>query len=162
MMEKPMTRNISTTAVRHSITFTLAALVLATAIPQAGFAATSDEGTWKVDTAHSKFSGGMATLTLGRVEGTNPAAGAFIVISKGNVYRLTSAAASDSKGVKPVDYTLISEGRSVLIGTKAQSVDQCRFRCQAGLADPRVTMTFKAVDGRAQQISDMLAYDGQK
>jgi hypothetical protein len=28
-----------------------------------------------------------------------------------------------------------------------------------GIPDPRITMTFKAVDGRAQQISDMLAYD---
>ena len=157
-----MTRNISTTAVRHSITFTLAALVFAAAIPQAGFAAVSDDGTWKFVTAHSKFSGGMATLTLGRVEGTNPAAGAFIVISKGNVYRLTGAAASDSRGVRPVDYALMSEGRAVLIGTKAQSTDHCRFRCQSGLSDPRVTMTFKVVDGQAQQISDMLAYDTLK
>ena len=154
--------NLSKTTARRTFTSTLAALVLAAAIPQAGFAATSDDGTWKVDTAHSKFSGGMATLTLSRAEGANPAAGAFIVISKGNVYQVTGAAAYDSKGVKPVDYTLMSEGRAVLIGTKAQSTDHCRFRCQSGLPDPRVTMTFKAVDGRAQQISDMLAYDGQK
>jgi hypothetical protein len=151
--------NLSKTTARRTFSSTLAALVLAAAIPQAGFAATSDNGTWKVDTAHSKFSGGMATLTLSRVEGTNPAAGAFIVVSKGNVYRLTGAGADGSKGVNPVDYTLISEGRAVLIGTKAQSTDHCRFRCQSGLPDPRVTMTFQAVDGRAQQISDMLAYD---
>jgi hypothetical protein len=151
--------NLSKTTARRTFSSTLAALVLAAAIPQAGFAATSDEGTWKVDTAHSKFSNGMATLTLGRVEGTNPAAGTFIVVSKGNVYKVTGAVAHDSKGVKPVDYTLISEGRAVLIGTKAQSTDHCRFRCQMGIPDPRITMTFKAVDGRAQQISDMLAYD---
>ena len=72
---------------------------------------------------------------------------------------MTGAAAYDSKGVKPVDYALMSEGRAVLIGTKAQATDHCRFRCQSGLVDPRATMTFKAVDGRAQQISDMLAYD---
>jgi hypothetical protein len=154
--------NLSTTTARRTFSSTLAALVLAAAIPQAGFAATSYNGTWKVDTAHSKFSGGMAMLTLGRVEGTNPAAGAFIVISKGNVYRLTGAAASDTRGVRPVDYALMSEGRAVLIGTKAQSTDHCRFRCQSGLPDPRVTMTFQAVDGRAQQISDMLAYDTLK
>jgi len=151
--------NLSTTTARRTFSSTLAALVLAVAIPQAGFAATSDQGTWKVDTAHSTFSHGVATLTLGRPEGGNPATGALIVISKGNVYQVTGAAASDSKGVKPVDYSLISEGRSVLIGTKAQSTDHCRFRCQAGIPDPRITMTFKAVDGRAQQISDMLAYD---
>ena len=154
--------NLSKTTARRTFSSTLAALVLDAAIPQAGFAATSDNGTWKVDTAHSKFSGGMATLVLNRAEGANPTAGRFIFISKGNVYEVTGAAVSDSKGVKPVDYTLISEGRSVLIGTKAQSMDHCRFRCQNGLPDPRVTMTFKVVDGRAQQINDMLAYDGQK
>ena len=154
-----MTRNTSNATARRNVTLTLAALVLAAVIPQAGFAATSDEGTWKVDTAHSKFIGGVATLTLGRPEGANPAAGAFIVISKGNVYQVTGAAIYDSKGVKPVDYALMSEGRAVLIGTKAQASDHCRFRCQSGLPDPRVTMTFRAVDGRAQQISDMLAYD---
>ena len=154
--------NLSKTTARRTLTSTLAALVLAAAIPQAGFAATSYNGTWKVDTAHSKFSGGVATLTLSRAEGANPTAGRFIFISKGNVYEVTGAAVQDSKGVKPVDYTLMSEGRSVLIGTKAQSVGQCMFRCQIGLPDPRITMTFKAVDGRAQEINDMLAYDGQK
>jgi hypothetical protein len=151
--------NLSTTTARRTFSSTLAALVLAAAIPQAGFAATSDEGTWKVDTARSRFSLGVATLTLSRPEGANPAAGALIFISKGNVYQVTGAAANNSKGVKPVDYTLVSEGRSVLIGTKAQSTDHCRFRCQMGIPDPRITMTFKAVDGQAQQISDMLAYD---
>ena len=154
-----MTCNTPNATARRTVTLTLAALVLAAAIPQAGFAATSDEGTWKVDTAHSRFSHGVATLTLSRPEGANPAAGAFIVISKGNVYQVTGAVAYDSKGVKPVDYSLVSEGRSVLIGTKAQSTDHCRFRCQMGIPDPRITMTFKAVDGQAQQISDMLAYD---
>lgn len=151
--------NLSKTTARRTFSSTLAALVLAAAIPQAGFAATSDNGTWKVDTAHSSFNGGMATLTLSRADGTNPGAGALIVVFKGNVYKVTGSAAFDSKGVKPVDYSLISEGRAVLIGTKAQSTDHCRFRCQAGIPDPRITMTFKAVDGRAQQISDMLAYD---
>ena len=41
--------NLSKTTARRNITLTLAALVLAAAIPQAGFAATSDNGTWKVD-----------------------------------------------------------------------------------------------------------------
>ena len=153
-----MTRNISTTT-RRTLTSTLAALVLAAALPQAGFAAASDAGIWKVEPAKSSFNSGNATLTIERAGAVNPTAGSFIVISKGSVYLVTGAAASDSKGVKPVDYARLSEGRSVLIGTKAQSVDHCRFRCQMGLPDPRITMTFKVADGRAQQISDMLAYD---
>jgi hypothetical protein len=50
----------------------------------------------------------------------------------------------------------------VLIGTNAQSADHCGFRCQSGLPDNRMTVTFKAVDGRAQQINDMLALGGPK
>jgi hypothetical protein len=152
--------NLSKTTALRTVTFTLAALVLAAAMPQAGFAATSDDGIWKVDAANSKFSSGIANLKINRVAGVTQTAGRFIVVSKGNVYRVTGAA-YDSKGIKPVDYTLMSEGRAVLIGTNAQSTDHCRFRCQGGLPDPRVTLTFKAIDG-GQQINDMLASDGQK
>ena len=159
-----MSRNISTTATRRTLTSTLAALVLAAALPQAGFAAaSSDLGTWKVDVAKSNFHSGFATLTIDRAGGVNPTAGSFIVISKGSVYLVTGAAASDSKGVKPVDYTNMSAGKGVLIGTNAQSADHCGFRCQIGLVDSRpMTLTFKAADGAGQQINDMLAYDGQK
>ena len=157
-----MTRNISTTA-RRTLTSTLTALVLAAALPQAGFAAASDVGIWKVDAAKSKLNSGNATLTIERAGAVNPAAGSFIVISKGSVYLVTGAAANDSKGVKPVDYTNMSAGKSVLIGTNAQSADHCGFRCQIGLVDSRpMTLTFRAADGAGQQINDMLAYDGRK
>ena len=157
-----MSRNISTTA-RCTLTSTVAALVLAAALPQAGFAAASDVGIWKVDPAKSNFSSGNATLTIQRAGGVNPAAGSFIVISKGSVYLVTGAAASDGKGVQPVDYTKMSAGKGVLIGTNARSADRCGFRCQIGLPDSRpMTLTFKAVDGAGKQINDMLAYDGQK
>ena len=156
-----MTRNISTIA-RRTLTSTLAALVLTAALPQAGFAAaSSDLGIWKVDPAKSNFNSGNATLTLERAGAVNPAAGSFIVISKGRVYLVTGAAASDSKGVKPVDYTNMSAGKGVLIGADARAIDHCGFRCQSGLDEHRVTLRFKAVDG-GQQINDMLAYDGQK
>jgi hypothetical protein len=58
---------------------------------------------------------GNATLTIERVGGVNPTAGRFILISKGSVYLVTGA--SDSKGVQPVDYTNMSAGKGVLIGT---------------------------------------------
>ena len=156
-----MSRNISTTA-RHTLVSTLAALVLAAALPQAGFAATPDVGIWKVNPAKSKFISGFATLILSRAAGVNPTAGSFIVISKGNVYRVMGAPANDSKGVQPVDYTNTSAGKGVLIGTTVQSADHCTFRCQSGLPDNRMTLTFKVADGAGQQISDMLASDGQK
>ncbi len=157
-----MTRNTSTAAHR-TVTSTLAALVLAIAVPQVAFAAGSNAGIWKVDPANSSFSSGSATLTIGRVEAVNPAAGSFIVVSNGSVYLVTSATASDSKGVKPVDYAgMMRDGKAVLIGKNARSMDYCGFRCQSGLPESRMTLTFKAVEGRGQQINDMLAADGRK
>jgi hypothetical protein len=157
-----MTLNISTAA-RRTIISTIAALVLAAALPQAAFAAGSNAGIWKVDPANSSFSSGSATLTIGRVEAVNPAAGSFIVVSNGNVYLVTSATASDSKGVKPVDYAgMMRDGKAVLIGKNARSAGPCSFRCQAGLSEPSMILTFTAVNGAAPQINDMLASDRPK
>jgi hypothetical protein len=156
-----MTRNNSTTAHR-TVTSTLAALVLSVALPQAGFAVTSDAGIWNVDPAQSKFSSDSATLTIKRAGGVNPTAGAAIVISKGNVYLVTNASASNSSGLKLADYTNMKDGRAVLIGTHAQSADHCGLRCIQGAPDPRMTVTFKTVNGGGQQIKDMLAYNGPK
>jgi hypothetical protein len=156
-----MTRNFSKTA-RLTVTSTLTALVLAAALPQAGFAVTSDAGIWKIDPAKSQFSFGFATLTVQRAASVKPAAGPFLVISKGNVYLVTRAAANDTKGVKPVDYTNMSGGKGVLIGTNVQSTDHCGLRCQAGLVDSRpMTLSFKALDGGAKQINEMLASNGK-
>jgi hypothetical protein len=158
-----MTRNISTTA-RRTVTSTLAALVLAVVLPQAGFAATQDAGIWRIDSASARFGGGFATLTIEREgQGVNPAAGKFIVISKGNVYLVTGASASDvGKGIKQVDYTNTKDGSAVLIGTNARSTDHCGLRCIQGAPDPRMTVTFKAVNPEGQQVKDMLAYNGPK
>ncbi len=148
-------------SMKATLVFSLA--LLATALPQAGFAANSDVGVWKVDPAKSKFNSGFATITIERSGGVNPAAGSFILISKGSVYLMTGAAASDIKGVKQVDYTgMMRDGKAVLIGTNARSADYCGFRCQSGLPDNRVTLTFKAVEGKGPQINDMLALGGPK
>jgi hypothetical protein len=154
-----MTRNTFTASARRTLVSTLTVLALAAALPQAGLAATaSDDGIWRVDAAKSNFSSGSATLTLERAESANPAAGSFIVISKGSVYRVTGATANDGKGVQQVDYALMTrEGKAVLIGTNARSADLCGFRCQGGLPEPRMTVTFRAVNGAGQQINDMLA-----
>ena len=87
----------------------------------------------------------------------------LVLVSKGSVYLMTGAAASDIKGVKQVDYTgMMRDGKAVLIGTNARSADLCGFRCQSGLPDNRVTLTFKAVEGKGPQINDMLALGGPK
>jgi len=158
-----MTRNTFTAAARRTLFSTLTALALAAALPQAGLAmTTSDDGIWRVDAAKSNFSSGSATLTIERAGTVNPAAGSFIVISKGSVYRVTGATASDSKGVQQVDYAgMAKEGKAVLIGTNARSTGPCGFRCQGGLPEPRLTLSFRAVSGAGQQINDMLAEQKQ-
>jgi hypothetical protein len=150
---------LSAFSARRTLFSALTALALAAALPQASLAATtSDDGIWRVDAAKSNLSSGSATLTLERAESVNPAAGSFIVISKGSVYRVTGATAYDSKGVQRVDYaTMTREGKAVLIGTNARSADLCGFRCQGGLPEPRMTLTFRPTSGAEQQINDMLA-----
>ena len=154
-----MTRNTFTAAARRTLVFTLTAAVFALALPGAGLAATSsDDGIWKVNPAKSSFRYGSATLTIERARAANPTAGSFIVISNGSVYRVTGATASDGKGVEQVDYArMTTEGKAVLIGTNVRSTGPCGFRCQGGLPEPRMTLTFKAVIGAGQQINDMLA-----
>ena len=150
---------LSTFTARRTLYSALTAFALAAALPQAGLAATgSDDGLWKVNAAKSSFRYGSATLTIERAKVANPAAGSFIVIIKGSVYRVTGATAKDGKRVRQVDYAnMAKEGKAVLIGTNVRSAGLCGFRCQGGLPEPRMTLTFRAVIGAGQQINDMLA-----
>ena len=144
-----MTRFIATAA--------LTALLLGTALPQAALAADSD-GIWKVDAAKSSFNSGSATLSIERASEATPGAGAFIVVSQGNVYRVTGATAYDSRGIEQVDYArMATQGKAVLIGKKARSRDVCSFRCQGGLPEPKISLIFQPVSGAEQQLTDMLA-----
>jgi hypothetical protein len=143
------------------VTSALAALILSASLPQAGYAA-SDAGIWKIDPAKSKFNSSSATLTIKRVEAADSAApGRFVVISGAGVYLMTGAA-SDSHGLKPVDFTRMTQtGEAVLIGTNPRSMDACGFECRAGLPERTRTVTFKVVKKGEQEIRDMLASDEQ-
>jgi hypothetical protein len=153
-----MTQFASTTTVRRTLVSTFGALILAAALPQAGLAATSDDGLWKINPAKSSFGSGSATLSIERVASANPGAGSFIVVAKGSVYLVKRASVGDSKGLQPADYArMTSEGSATLIGTSARSADTCGFRCQGGLTESRMTLTFRAVEGASAQINDMLA-----
>jgi hypothetical protein len=155
-----MTRNTFTTTARRIATFALVALALTATLPQAGFAAISEAGTWKVDPTKSKFAFGSAALNIHRVEGASAVTGEFIVVSKGNVYLVTGA--GDSKGgAKPVDYSNMSAAKGVLIGTNARTTDYC-LHCQYGVPQKSVTLTFRAVDATGKQINDMIAFGGPR
>ena len=68
----------------------------------------------------------------------------------------------DSKGLQPAEYArMTKEGSAVLIGTNARPADPCGFRCQGGLAELRMTLTFSPVEGAGPQINDMLAQGKQ-
>ena len=119
--EVPMTQFASTTTVRRTLVSTFGALILAAALPQAGLAATSDDGLWKINPAKSSFGSGSATLSIERVASANPGAGSFIVVAKGSVYLVKRASVGDSKGLQPADYArMTSEGSATLIGTNAK------------------------------------------
>src|SRR5689334_14852192 len=116
-MEDPMTRFLATAA--------LTALLMGTVLSQAAVAADSD-GIWKVDAAKSSFNSGSATLSIERVSNATPGAGAFIVVSGGNVYLVTGESAYDGRGTRQVDYARMAmQGRAVLIGKNARSRDVC-------------------------------------
>ena len=152
-----MTQFASTTTVRRTLVSKFRVLILAAALPQAGLAATSDDGLWKVNPAKSSFGSGSATLTIERVASANPGAGSFIVIAKGSVYLVRRASVADSKDIRPAQYSQMTrEGSAVLIGTNARSADPCGFRCQGGLAESQMRLTFRPAEG-AGQINDMLA-----
>jgi hypothetical protein len=156
-MEDPMTLFASTT-VRRTFISSFGALILAGALPQAGFAATSDDGLWKVNAAKSRLGSGSATLAIERVASANPSAGSLIVVAKGSVYLVKRASAGDSKSLQPAQYAQMTrQGSAVLIGRNAKSADTCGFRCQGGLVESRITLTFRPVEGASSQITDMLA-----
>jgi len=152
-----MTCSIFAVATRTVIS-TLAAFVLAAALPKAALADASDVGIWKVDPVKSKFDSRSATLTIERVRGANQAAGRFIAISRGgSVFLVTKVAVGDSKGVQPVAYAqMVREGKAVLIGSNARGSARC-FQCEASRPDSRLTLTFDVAYRAEQQINDMLA-----
>jgi hypothetical protein len=147
-MEDSMTRFLATAA--------LTAVLLGSALSQA-LAADSD-GIWKVDAAKSSFSSGAATLSIERVAEVASGAGAFIVVSEGNVYLVTGASASDNRGTRQVDYDrMTTQGKAVLLGKNARSRDVCGFRCQGGLPERKISLSFQPVSGADQHLNDMLA-----
>jgi hypothetical protein len=144
-----MTRSIATAA--------LIALLLGAALPQAALAAHTD-GIWKIDPTKSSFSASSATHSMERVADAAPGAGGFIVVSNGNVYLVTGATAYESRGLQQTDYAhMATQGKAVLIGRNARSRDVCGFRCQGGLPEPKISLSFRPVSGADQHLNDMLA-----
>ena len=129
---------------------------------------------WKVNFEKSKFSSGSNTLVLDRDNGKattqgvdekgNATASTLLIVSHGRIYLAMDEATYNAthNGVMTVDYPSMPGMKLVQIGDNVRSNDYCGFRCQTGLSENHMTLTFKAVEGRGQQINDMLAADGRK
>jgi hypothetical protein len=142
---------------RFLATAALTAVLVSTGLSHAAPVGNSD-GIWKVDAAKSSFSSGSATLSIERVSQATSGAGAFIVVSEGNVYLVTGATASDGRDSRQVDYArMTTQGKAVLIGRNARSRDVCSFRCQGGLLESKISLSFQPVSGADQHLNDMLA-----
>ena len=124
---------------------------------------------WKVDQAKSTFGAGANRLVLERVSGKaapgmelkgTPATGTFLVISNGKIYLAADESASDatsSTGVRTVDYSAWKDMKLVQIGDHVRSTDNyCGFRCQSGLPERRMTLTFTANGDISKQMSTIL------
>jgi len=109
----------------------LAALALASVLPQAGFAQSNgDTGIWKVNIAKSTFGSHYNTMVIERIPTAAATAdGVFVVISGGYVYRVNGAA-RDMENWKDMDRELI--------GYDVRASSSCRSRCQA------ITVTYRA------------------
>ena len=159
-----MNTNISTGARRTAI-FTLAALVLAAALPQVGFAQTTlNTGVWKLNRAKSSLSLSEGSQNLLSTEekvtpaaNGKPAESKLVVISNGKAYLATGAAAEDALSGKQV-----SPNRMVLIGTNVRSMEPCGSRCKEGRPDRRVTLTFRGINAIGEEMAKALARGEQK
>jgi hypothetical protein len=59
---------------------------------------------------------------------------------------------------RQVDYArMTAQGKAVLIGENARSRDVCGFRCQGGLPEPKISLSFQPVSGADRHLHDMLA-----
>jgi hypothetical protein len=153
-------------------TLTLA-LVLATALPQIGFAqSNSSVGTWKLDLAKSKYSPGppprSSTLTFqvegqsltAITEGIDPQGHATKVVHgpfsyDGKSYPVTGAPAFDA-----ASYKIVNDSTDEITRTKSGKVVQTVTEV---LSDDGRTLTFtiKGVNANGQQISNVAVYEKQ-
>jgi hypothetical protein len=139
------------------IAATVVALALGSALPEAGFDGPSETGLWRVEKMLSNPNA-TATITLTRAKGASSAADKFLAISGGGVYVVTGAAATNSRGLKPVDFSRMTQtGDAVLIGVQPRSKDPCGFECRSGLPERRLTVTFNFVKNGEQHMRDMIA-----
>jgi len=148
---------ISTVAARRIVISAVAALTLAVAFPNAGFAADTETGLWKINPTLSKSNPRSSSLVIERAKATDGTAGAFVVINSGNVYLATPATASS--GVTAVEYGAWKGMKLTQVGKGARAINDCGYGCRFGEVSDRLTVTFRNVGAGGEQMSNILALD---
>jgi hypothetical protein len=143
------------TSTTRRIALSLAAFAVATALPQASFAANGPEaGLWKVNTAKSRVGSDFSRLVIERVKATDGTAGAFLVINKGSAYLATPTGSSG--GVQPVDDSTWKGMKLTKIGTGVRAIEDCTLQCQYGRIGNSLRVTFRNT-APAEQMSEAFA-----
>ena len=134
----------------------------------AGYAGTSPitvgSGHWKIDVAKSHFGPDRNTMVVERAgasSNADTASNTFVVIANGKVYLATSSEASNAGGVKKIDYNRWKDMKLVQVGDNAQALDHCGFRCQSGMSEDRLTLTFKSVNGGMPEMGNLVVLNGR-
>ena len=153
----------ATPAVKRNVFSALAAVVLAAAIPQAGWAApTSDTGLWKVTSQSiGPSSGRMVIERVRKGEAVNNGS-TFVVIGKGKAYLAAPASIAGAGGATAVDYNTWSEMKLEHIGTNVRAIDDCGSRCQHGFHGDRMTVTFRTVKKPGQPAPSVVALEEEE
>ena len=150
-----MKPNAISTVARRIVISAVAALTLPVAFPNAGFAADTETGLWKINSALSKSNPRSSSLVIERAKATDGTVGAFVVINSGNVYLVTPAVDA-SPGVKAADYGAWKGMKLTQIGRGARAINDCGSGCRFGEVSDRLTVTFRNLDA-GQQMSSVLA-----
>ena len=150
----------ATLVAKRNVFSALAAVVLAVAIPQVGWAApTSNTGLWKVTKQSiAPSSGSMVIERVRKGEALNNGS-TFVVISKGKAYLATPASIAGTGGATAVDYKSWSDMKLEPIGTNVRVIDDCGSRCQHGFHGDRMTVTFRTVKKQAQPAASIVALE---
>lgn len=146
---------IISTAAHRIVIATVAALALATALPQAGFAAGAEAGLWKINPALSNADSRSSRLVIERVKEAEGTQGPFLVISRGNAYLATPAGTSG--GVQPANYSAWKGMKLTKIGTGVRAIDDCGSTCRFGQVSNRLKLTFRNVGAGAETMTNVLA-----
>jgi hypothetical protein len=153
----------TTPTAQRNLVSTLAAIVLAAFVPQAGLAMSNSEaGLWKVTKqSMGPSSGRMVIERVKKGEALNSGS-TFLVIRRGKAYLATPARVAGAGGATAVDYSAWSDMKLEHIGTNVRAIDDCFSRCQHGFQGDRMTVTFHAVKKQAQPAPSIVALEEEE